>query len=163
MSNIVTFEQAKELKEFGFNRECIYWYNENGTKECPIEQGYMEYYYEVDCFLNDWNAKKIDRDLYGSYPPKVSYSAPTVSEALDYLREEKGIYCSVNLKVKGYTKISIDTKLRTNIRYYYYVFNDISRGAICSESKDKFDTHPLASSALLTAVLDYLEKKGGEG
>lgn len=158
MSNIVTFEQAKMLRELGFNWECIYWYNENGTKECPIEQGYMEYYYEVDCFLNDWNAQKIDRDLYGSYPPKVSYSAPTVSEALDYLREEKGIECGI---------FPIMQPVRDGLKMLMYGYRayDLDKNCKRIHFDLNFATsdypHPLAESALLTAVLDYLDKKGG--
>lgn len=144
MSKIVTFEQAKKLKDFGFDGECLYWYNEDGVKECPIEQGYMEYYYEVDCFLNDWNAKKIDRDLYGSYPPKVSYSVPTVSEALDWVREEKRVICAVDVDYFDgwYYTGKYQDMTKTDFRY-----------------TDSFDDHPLASSALLTAVLTYLEQK----
>lgn len=150
MSKIVTFEQAKMLKELGFDGECLYWYNEYGVKECPIEQGYMEYYYEADCFLNDWNAKKIDRDLYGSYPPKESYSAPTVCDALDWVREEKGVMCAVEL-------IRQSNRFGGVIGYKYggvYIagyFKEVLLPAL--------DTHPLASSALLDAVLTYLEQK----
>ena len=147
MSKIVTFDQAKRLKEFGYNRECLYWYNENGVKECPIEQGYMEYYYEVDCFLNDWNAKKISRDLYGSYPPIESCSAPTLFEALDWIREEKEIACGVGLNVNS------DNRFLGNYIYEYVIDNNRVKG--CSG----FDTHPLAESALLDAVLTYLEEK----
>lgn len=143
MSKIVTFDQAKRLKEFGYNRECLYWYNENGVKECPIEQGYMEYYYEVDCFLNDWNAKKISRDLYGSYPPSESCSAPTLSEALDWIREEKEIYCGVYPFMWGYKGMAI-------IQDKYNP---------CTIEVEPLSTHPLAESALLDAVLTYLEKK----
>lgn len=150
-SNLCSFEQAKKLKELGFDGECLYWYNEDGVKECPIEQGCMEYYYEVDCFLNDWNAKKIDRDLYGSYPPKVSYSAPTVSDALDWIREEKKaarikfyVECKYSLALKDAAYIGIITS---------------NEAVIVWERTEEYLSHPLASSALLDAVLTYLEQK----
>ena len=149
MSKIVTFEQAKMLKELGFDGECLYWYNEDGVKECPIEQGYMEYYYDVDCFLNDWNAKKIDRDLYGSYPPKESYSAPTVSEALDWVREEKGIMCGV----------SLDSEWRQ-----YKWWHELEKDRIVSHvyyetSINGYDEYPECEDKLLDSVLTYLEQK----
>ena len=71
----------------------------------------------------------------------------SVSEALDYLREEKEIYCGVHPFMWGYKGVVI-------IQDKYNP---------CTIEVEPLDTHPLAESALLTAVLDYLEKKGGEG
>lgn len=161
MSKIVTFEQAKKLKELGFDGECLYWYNEDGVKECPIDQGYMEYYYEVDCFLNYWNAKKIDRDLYGSYPPKVSYSVPTVSEALDWVREEKGIECGVLPICESFAKDNTDGSLSMSTMFVGYDYNFFDKSSDKGEIVNMvtYSTHSLASSALLDAVLTYLEQK----
>jgi len=135
---IVTFEQAKKLKKLKYNGECLYWYNQNGTKECPIEQGYMEYYYEVDCFLNDWNAEKIYKDLYGSYPPEVSYSVPTVSEALQWIRENKQIECG------AYPDNG-----------FYYCIQYIPHKNVFGGYK----SYPEAESALLDSILNYLIEK----
>lgn len=69
----------------------------------------------------------------------------TVSEALDWIREEKGIACATLLAVTmngdfiGYKGVYIDDR---NTIY-----------------TDLHHTHPLASSALLDSLLTYLEKK----
>lgn len=124
MSKIVTFEQAKRLKKLGFNKECddIYW--TDGSKD--LEEGYGKF---------DWNNQ--------SEEPCIS--APSVHEALDWIREEKRIACATLLAVTmngdfiGYKGVYIDDR---NTIY-----------------TDLHHTHPLASSALLDAVLTYLEKK----
>lgn len=72
---------------------------------------------------------------------------PTVSEAIDFIRE-KGIVCHVDVVVHPISR---------KVEYLGKILSEcclfIKRRTI------KFDTHPLAESALLDAVLDYLEKK----
>ena len=150
MSKIVTFEQAKRLKELGFDRET---HNEYRT---PI----------VRIFENG-KAKYIDRapDVYeitgrggGSYY-NVSYkneiAAPTVSEALHWVREEKGIECGV---------YPIMIPIRDGLKRMAYAHSAFDLNNNCKRlqpdiSLVKIDTHHLASSALLDAVLTYLEQK----
>lgn len=128
MSNIVTYEQAKRLKEIGYN-------------------GIVRNYYEPEIYDNVFSGLPSDYNTLLRYEGK-RVSAPTVSEALDYLREEKRVACCVRLSWYEENK-------------YYPEY--AKGGFMISDRKNLFDTHPIASSALLTAVLDYLEKKGGEG
>lgn len=65
MNNIITFEQAKVLKEAGFNRKCPYTYDANGN-------------------LNDRLTFKND-DAHGLV------CAPKLFEIFDWLHQEKKI------------------------------------------------------------------------
>lgn len=68
MENFVSFDLAKELKEKGFNLGCIKYYNSNNKLEwsnCP------------------W----LELDYNNSIGNNIS--APTISQALKWLRKEK--------------------------------------------------------------------------
>lgn len=119
MSNIVTSKQAKRLRNLGYNIWSQFSY-----------------------YRTDITFQKTPKKFTSDYTV-----APTVCEALDYLREEKEIYCGVHPFMWGYKGVAI-------IQDKYNP---------CTIEVEPLDTHPLAESALLTAVLDYLEKKGGEG
>ena len=65
MTNIITFEQAKDLKEAGFNRECAYAYDFNGLLN------------DRQTFLNTDSSKIV--------------CAPRLFEIFDWLHQEKKI------------------------------------------------------------------------
>lgn len=124
MSKDVTFDQARRLCVIGFNRLVNKSYN--------VSTGEITSHIHV-------NANALD----GTY-----YSAPTVSEALDFIREEKHIPCYVDA---GYCH-QYDT-----VGYWGVILSDF--GYIKRVQTETSPTHPLASSALLDAVLTYLEQK----
>lgn len=70
-----------------------------------------------------------------------------VHEALDWIREEKNIPCSVHLEFE-----------ENNKEWFYYGEYGI-KGDNRVYDTETFDTHPLAESALLDSLLTYLEKK----
>lgn len=82
----------------------------------------------------------------------INERLPTVSDALDWIREEKGVACSVNFVFK-YN----DTTDNVDIQYFGQVLQTFPQ--FIDQVTDDFDTHPLAESALLTAVLEYLIEK----
>lgn len=131
MSKDVSLEQAQKLCAIGFNRLVDKSYN--------VSTGEIISHVHV-------NANALD----GTY-----YSAPTVSEALDWVREKKGIECGV---------YPIMIPIRDGLRRMAYAHSAFDLNNNCKRlqldvSLVKIDTHPLASSALLDAVLDYLEQK----
>lgn len=67
----------------------------------------------------------------------------TLSEALDWIREEKEIYCGVYPFMWGYKGMAI-------IQDKYNP---------CTIEVEPLSTHPLAESALLDSLLDYLSIK----
>lgn len=150
MSKIVTFEQAKKLKELGFDEET-----------------HKEYRTPVVRVFESGKAKYIERDpdvydtgRHASFYGDVSYenyiSAPTVCDALDWVREEKGIECGVH-PYAIYEDMPDGDQHFVKWGYKYVAFQGLSEWQ--NMDKEVFDTHPLASSALLDAVLTYLEQK----
>lgn len=128
MKKVVTFEQAERLENIGFDRIISHYYE--------LENGKWGITNTLD---------KDFKDFFIRYPDERSIIrlAPTVSEALDFIRE-KGIACGVHV---GY-----DDGIFYRGHYYYDDMNNIRLSWT-----DRFDTHPLAESALLDAVLTYLE------
>lgn len=120
MTNLVTFEQAVQLKELGLNEATFYFYS------------MMRKNVEFSNIQTKHNESKLN------------ISAPTVSSALDWIREEKHIPCSVHLEFE-----------ENNKEWFHYGEYGI-KGDNRVYDTDVFDTHPLAESALLTAALTYL-------
>lgn len=113
MSNIVTFEQAKKLKELGFNNEVRFFYKEDGTLD-------------FDIITDNYN------ELEGIY------SAHSVSDALQWIRDNKQICCGIN------------------INRYKYEHKYMGENGIEHYSQ-LYDTYPEAETALLDELLNYLE------
>lgn len=114
---LVTFEQAKRLKEAGFDWFVYHWYNSDGT------------------LSNSTNP----HDRNGG---RCGLSAPTVSLALKWFREEKKIPCAV--------------RAWSNLKYgweYCYEYNHWN-----ASMYDEYDTHCNAESALLEQLLKLIEK-----
>lgn len=124
ISKIVSFEQKKKLKELWFNVPTknylteIYHYH-------SVNRGIIRNHNESEC----------------------AYSTPTVSAALDWIREEKGIPCSVHIEFE-----------ENNKEWFYYGEYGI-KGDDRVYDTESFDTHSLAYSALLDSLLTYLENK----
>lgn len=137
MSKLLTFDQAVQLKKLGYNKGSYNFYLFDKAKETEdslTEHGKFE----------NWNL--LDHlNLHIGYA-----TAPTVSEALDWIREEKGVMLAVELESKR-------SRLGEIIGYEY------GGAYIDDKGKDVWlpthPTHPLAESALLNAVLDYLSIK----
>lgn len=126
MSELVTYEQAEKLKKFGFNYKTEYYYKHTG-------------FIYTDIF-SDYNTPKYDNKRC---------SVPTVSDALDFIREkyqDKGIYISVKFG-NGCGK-----------PMYYGEMQDYS--SLKSIATSNYNIYPEAENALLNAVLEYLEKEG---
>jgi len=128
---LVTFEQAKRLKKLGFDWEIFEFYAENGNS-------------------NHWKNAKYDMPKnwnimhdYKSYD--IFYSAPTVALALKWMRDVKGIRCSLN-QVLIFGKTS---------NRYSFSYNKTYGCEYCTQ---EFDTYESAESTLLDELLRILEK-----
>lgn len=146
MSNLVTFEQAKMLKELGYREQVTAYYVD----------GSLDYNSPIN-----WNTNE-GLDENGEYQEEDEYcSAPTVSSVLDWVREEKRIECGVIPICEYFAKDNKDGSLSMSSSFvgYDYSFFDKSndKGEIVNIAT--FSTHPLAESALLTTVLNYLIEK----
>lgn len=97
MCEIVTFELAKKLKEKGFPQKTAGRYN------------------MIDCFYHE------DGKLFfngGACDVNEAYTAPTISQVLKWLREEKNIHLVVDIEPRGYFFI-VNYNITTNFNDKY--------------------------------------------
>lgn len=118
--NIVNFDQARRLKELGYD-------------------GPADYYYP-------WWSSCGKRK-----PKKEFYLTPTIPDALQWFRDVKGIPCAI--EVRKTTKV--------NYRGVFLPFvEDRKHPKYCYRKNTEYcEGYPVAESALLDALLTYLEEK----
>lgn len=87
MEDFVTFEIAKKLKEKGLREKCFYCYRNRDGKS------YANHLYDNDC-----ETYITSNELLYSHNSNVSsrIDAPTISQVLKWLREEKKLYIMIS-------------------------------------------------------------------
>ena len=128
MEDFVTFEIAKKLKEKGFREKCLGFYTSTNS-----------FYY------NNTNICSDVSDLLECCNESEEYDdidAPTISQVLKWLREEKKIY--------------VDIRFNRHYQLYkYYVFT------MSTDNEDMYGEYPVntyeqAALAGIKYVLDNL-------
>lgn len=128
---ITTYEQAKRLKELGYDKPTYQYLTEK-----------FDYH-----FNNDKQTSKNHNAFDGVY------SAPSLSEALQWIREKYEICCTVELiNYEDYQRIVTYLKKYRGV----YLTDDDYEFAV---TPNDFDTYPEAESAILDELLTYLEQK----
>lgn len=146
----VTFEIAKKLKEKGFRELCLAYYT-NGD---PL---YYNYSHRAgacfkDCYLSH-NLMPED-SVSGKF-----VDAPTISQVLKWLREEKNIFIAINI---GYCYESYEKPFPTNpkmepiLKGYYYGVWDLGNLNDENALSEYFESYELAAIAGIECVLDNL-------
>lgn len=102
MEDFVTFELAVKLKEKGFREPCLGWYY-------PFEVCGFDYKTSI-VFNNSAYRGSNYKDMLVSHKDEKYIDAPTISQVLKWLREEKKIYIMVDrsFSVKGWHYYIID-------------------------------------------------------
>ena len=129
MKDFVTFEIAKKFKEKGFDEPCIYAYcKKGGWNAYKQEHEPITYILRTDGnpFGNfyigkNWNVK------YETNKNKICCSAPTISQVLEWLREEKKIYVTVNIEREDwfeYKIVQLIKNTRCTGNHVYETYND---------------------------------------
>lgn len=138
MEDFVTYEQAIQLKELGFNYRCNHIIDRTGyvyeESEAPV--GETNYH--------DFNTEEIYTDCV---------SCPTLSQAQKWLREVKEITILVNLAANKETYI-------TKKLFYFKWFN--SEFIFCGFSKCHYNTYEQALSEGISTALKMLKKQENE-
>lgn len=109
--NRVNIEQARKLKELGYRIPTEYYYDSDNHKFI----GHSE--------TGEYDFNDPEYLAYDTNPKIKSFSAPYISEALEWIREEKGIFSWIEKgfhfwpKIENYNLLSIDFD---NTYYDYY-------------------------------------------
>jgi len=111
-STYVSFEQARLLKEKGFNVSLYNFYYQENEKSNPFLSNGMEYESDRDCKW-DWNSSIIP---YPNDAKGIYHSAPEQWQVVEWLRLNHGIWVYVT---QGYKwKWNIET-VENNPRKFY--------------------------------------------
>ena len=86
MGDLVTFEVAKKLKEKGFMQKVVYYYNEKGKVNVYKSN-------TIGNIEHSWLDFRTNKNMCESIP---WCDAPTISQVLKWLREEKDIDLVIN-------------------------------------------------------------------
>ena len=106
MEDFVTFEIAKKLKEKGFQEECLAYYSKDS-----------DFYYntcycsDVECAFKSFNSRP--NHICGK-----RIDAPTISQALKWLRKEKHLHIELVAAAYGYNYIVSQTPEDGGTDYY---------------------------------------------
>jgi len=127
---ICSFEQAKRLKELGFDWECNSYFELDGS--LINHQDYWDY----------------NGEEYYQWSGDIGVtSAPTVALALQFIRNNKNVFSCVDFAVANFRK------------GYYWNYFSFENKDICDKTDDLFGSYELAESALLNKLLTILEKQ----
>jgi len=143
---LVTFEQAKKLKDLGFD-----WETETVfcSIECEPEELDLLYFY-----LDNWNGDY--QEPCRDNPLQRAFSAPTVALALKWIRDAKGVLCEITYGIGRYNDVDLYDSYFASFRININDDEDFSVERL--KNVFDFDTYELAESALLDEILTILEQ-----
>lgn len=119
MEDFVTFEIAKKLKEKGFKESCFGWYYP--SEVCGFD------YKTIIVFNNSAYRGSNYKDMLVSHKDEKYVDAPTISQVLKWLRDEKSIHICIDFErnMTWYYQIAIyGTTNITNTNYGYYSYEE---------------------------------------
>lgn len=134
--DFVSFELAKKLKEKGFKEPCFGWYYP--SEVCGFD------YRTTIVFNNSEYRGSNYKDMLVSHKDEKHINAPTISQVLKWLREEKKIHIEVMF-------IS-----PTPNRVKYYITNIGGDRSFMDVSDEHYETWEQATLAGIGYCLDNL-------
>jgi hypothetical protein len=124
MEDFVTFEIAKKLKEKGFNEECLAYYTTEYTLYNNVITLTDDKYLCVSDI--DYEESLVSHNSI-KYTNGNYVDAPTISQALKWLREEKKIYVALDFfRLNGNIEIWWTYSIR-------YIEDDTTSSEICKQ------------------------------
>ena len=155
---IVPFELAKKLKEKGFKEKCLAYYDIDDNVGLLYNTQYSDEY--SPCQYTDLlQSHNTDTIVAQPDDSENCCDAPTISQVLKWLREEKKIFVAINI---GYCYESDETPFPTNPKmepifkgYYYGIWelDNLNDKNACSEF---FKDSELATLAGIEYVINKL-------
>lgn len=170
MEDFVTIEIAKKLEEKGFDYKCLYVYNNEQIINPEIVKAFGELsddgYYELTKEGGgklDWSFVYINEYQLMQYRdiriPIEMIRAPTISQVLKWMREEKKIFVAINI---GYCYETDVIPFPTNpnmepiLKGYYYGIWELDNLSDKNAHSEYFESPELAALAGIEYVLDNL-------
>lgn len=132
---LVTFEQAKQLKALGFDWPCTAYYHEGVLKD--------------HSFKGIINRLRTRNHINKYITSKETIAAPTVALALKWIRDVKKILCSI--ETDFHTYIEGDMMVAKTLNRGKYIFRSIIMAS------SSFDTYEEAEKCLLDALLHVIK------
>jgi hypothetical protein len=128
----VSYEQALELKELGFDEPCLGYYDTDGLK------------ISHDWYINPTNRNSLFPEPHTTNNPKIS--APLKSQIFRWFREKYKYNCFIPSSL-------IDGK-------FYYFREDLNNRNEDSEPEltPKFDTHEEAENSCIDKLIKLVKK-----
>lgn len=141
MEDFVPYELAVKLKEKGFREKCLTYYDVEDNVGLLYNTQYTDYM--LPCQYTDLlQSHNTDATVTQPDDSECCVDAPTISQVLKWLREEKKIYLEL--------VIEVDAKYMCDI--YKFDVKPIK----CIGSTDYFKTYELAAIAGVSYCLDNL-------
>ena len=124
--DFVNFEIAKKLKEKGFRGKCLahYFQEELSQNICQFRGVAM------DDLLMSYNSLSEVKDLYPNYKDVID--APTISQVLKWLREEKKYHITIDIwgRTWGYDIIELTSGYSAHWAAYEKEINTYEEAAL---------------------------------
>lgn len=141
MGDFVTFEIAKKLKEKGFKESCFGWYYP--SEVCGFD------YKTIIVFNNSAYRGSNYKDMLVSHKDEKYVDAPTISQVLKWLREEKKYHVEFVGNACGYLFIVSDIPREGGTDRYCSDYSGPNDGGT-------WDTYEDCALAAIEYVLDNL-------
>ena len=158
MEDFVTFEIAKKLKEKGFKEKCLAYYDVEDNVGLLYNTQYSDE--ALPCQYTDLlQCHNTGEAETQSDDSENCVDAPTISQVLKWLREEKNIFIAINI---GYCYESYEKPFPTNpkmepiLKGYYYGVWDLGNLNDENALSEYFESYELAAIAGIEYVLDNL-------
>ena len=154
MCEFVNFSIAKKLKEKGFKEKCLAYYDIDDNVGLLHNTQYGDEYspYQYTDLLQSHNT---DTTVVQPDDSENCCDAPTISQVLKWLREEKEIFIRVTLSYD----YSTDADGEQVDRWTFWLFEVFSVGSgslIYTEEISEYDSFELAALAGVEYCLDNL-------
>ena len=150
MEDFVPFEIAKKLKEKGFNVSCIYAYcKQGGWNEYTQKHELITYTLRTDGnpFGTYYIGKNWNKE-YKTNKNKIQCSAPTISQVLKWLREEKLILIGLS-PMQEYD-------VEETIEWCATVYKADKLGGLSFKEEYYYESYEYAALAGIKYVIDNL-------
>ena len=142
--DFVPFELAKKLKEKGFREKCLAYYDAEDNVGLLYNTQYSDEL--LPCQYTDLLASYNSGEIVANLDTSDNcIDAPTISQVLKWLREEKELF------------IEVSVNSHTGFDFYFTIYEKGEEGwIVCGFDEEWYDTYEAAAIAGVECCLDNL-------